>query len=96
MWVDENYTEQLSLQSLSSSFYINKEYLATLFKETYGFTVNFYIAHVRVSKAKEMLRFTDMSVEEIGEKVGIEDPNYFSGMFKRVEGVSASKYRESW
>lgn len=95
-YIDENFHEPMSLQILADSFFINKEYLAKIFKETYGFTVNAYIAHVRVAKAKELLRFTDQSVEEIGAVVGIGDPNYFSRMFRRVEGVSPKKYRDNW
>lgn len=95
-YIDEHYPHSLSLQTLASLFYINKEYLAAIFKETYGYTVNSYIAHVRISKAKEMLRFTDKTVEEIGREVGIEDGNYFSRVFKRVEGVSPKKYRERY
>ena len=95
-YIDENYQEQLSLQNLANRFYINKEYLTKLFKETYGYTVNGYISHVRISRAKELLRFTDMTVSEIGYAVGIADENYFSRVFKRVEGISPSKYRASW
>jgi len=95
-YIDENYKESMSLMSLAERFYINKEYLSKIFKEEYGFTVNGYIAHARVSRAKELLRFTDMTVEEISYAVGIADMNYFSRMFKRVEGMSPKKYRESW
>lgn len=95
-YIDENYQQSLTLQTLAGSFYVNKQYLAKLFKDTYGFTVNGYIAHIRVSKAKEMLRFTDMTVSEIGCAVGIKDVNYFSRVFKRLEGVAPGKYRESW
>ena len=45
---------------------------------------------------KEKLRFTDIRIEENGVSVGIEDPNYFARVFKRVEGVSPKQYRESW
>lgn len=95
-YIDEHYTEQLSLQTVSAHFYINKEYLAKLFKETYGFTVNSYISIVRVTRAKEMLRFTDKTISEISYAVGYSDVNYFSRAFKRVEGISPKAYRESW
>lgn len=94
--IDSNYANKMSLESLASDFYINKEYLSKIFKEEYGFTVNGYIAQVRVAKAKSLLRFSDLTVEQIGITVGISDPNYFSRMFKKVEGISPSKYRESW
>lgn len=95
-YIDESFKEQMALSSLAEKFYINKEYLSKIFKEEYGFTVNGYICHVRVTKAKELLRFTDMTIEEIALETGVADANYFSRMFKKVEGVSPGRYRESW
>lgn len=95
-YIDLNYKERMSLESLAERFYINKEYLAQIFKEEYGFTVNGYISQVRVSKAKNLLRFTDDTMDAIGAAVGIEDGNYFARVFKRVEGISPSEYRKSW
>lgn len=95
-YIDTNYTEKLTLETLASEFYINKEYLSHIFKDEYGFTVNGYIAQVRVTKAKNLLRFSDKTIEQIGAAVGIDDANYFSRTFKRVEGISPSKYRDSW
>jgi len=43
-----------------------------------------------------MLRFSDKTAEEIGYEVGIGAPAYFSRVFKEIEGVSPSVYREQW
>ena len=48
------------------------------------------------STAKQMLRFTDETVENIGYKWGLGAPHYFSRTFKQVEGISPSEYREKW
>ena len=45
---------------------------------------------------KQLLRFTDMTVDEIGVAVGMGDANYFSRMFRKVEGSSPSEYRKQW
>ena len=95
-YIEGHYKERLSLEILAEHFFINKNYLAGLFKETYGFTVNGYIAHVRISKAKALLRFSDMSIERIGAEVGIDDANYFARTFKKIEGMSPRAYRRSW
>lgn len=86
-FLDEHYCEQLSLENLAKIFYINKQYLARIFKEQYGLTVNGYLARVRITKAKSLLRFSNMTVEEIGAQVGIPDPNYFARTFKKIEGT---------
>lgn len=59
-------------------------------------TVTTYINSVRVTKAKEMLRFSEETVEAIASECGIDDHNYFSRMFKKIEGVSPGDYRRMW
>ena len=95
-YIGEHYREKLSLDSLSKRFFINKYYLAKIFKEQYGYTVNACIAQVRSGKAKELLRFSDRTVEAIGFESGFTDPNYFARCFKKVEGISPSEYRQRW
>ena len=75
---------------------INKFYLSKIFKETYGTTINNYLISKRITRAKQLLRFTDMTVDEIGVAVGMADANYFSRMFRKVEGSSPREYRKQW
>ena len=95
-YLDEHYTEKIALDDLSEHFFINKFYLSKIFKETYGTTVNNYLISKRITRAKQLLRFTDMTVDEIGAAVGMEDANYFSRMFRKVEGISPREYRKQW
>ena len=93
-YLDEHYTEKIALDDLSEHFFINKFYLSKIFKETYGTTVNNYLISKRITRAKQLLRFTDMTVDEIGAAVGMADANYFSRMFRKVEGISPREYRK--
>ena len=95
-FLDEHYKEKLSLESVASHFFIDKHYLARLFKEQYGMTMVTYLQQVRITHAKRMLRFTDKSIEEIGLECGIGELNYFSRVFKKLEGVSPSEFRRVW
>ena len=95
-FLDEHYSEKLSLESVASSFFINKHYLARRFKEQYGVTLVTYLQQVRITHAKRMLRFTDKSIEEIGLECGIGELNYFSRVFKKLEGISPSEFRRLW
>ena len=95
-FLDEHYEEKLSLESVASHFFIDKHYLARLFKEQYGVTLVTYLQQVRITHAKRMLRFTDKSIEEIGLECGIGELNYFSRVFKKLEGVSPSEFRRVW
>lgn len=95
-YLDEHFTEKLTLDELAEHFFINKFYLSKIFKETYGTTVNNYLISKRITRAKQLLRFTDMTVDEVGVAVGMGDANYFSRMFRKVEGISPREYRKQW
>ena len=51
-----------------------------------------YLARVRVEKAKELL-LTDMSIQQIMESIGIYNRTTFTRMFRRLEGITPSEYR---
>ncbi len=95
-YLDEHYTEKISLDDLSSRFFIDKFYLSKIFKDAYGTTINAYVLSRRITEAKKLLRFTDMSIDEIGSRVGMNDANYFSRSFKKLEGISPSEYKRLW
>jgi AraC-like DNA-binding protein len=95
-YLEEHYNEKITLDFLAEHFYINKFYLTRMFKEQFGFTVLSYIDHVRITHAKQLLRFSNLTVEEVGREVGIEDGAYFNRVFKKVEGVAPGEYRRMW
>ena len=95
-FVDNHYAEKITLESLAENFFINKNYLARLFKDQYGMTLTSYIQRVRITHAKMMLRFTDKKAEEIGMLCGYGELSYFSRVFKKIEGISLSEYRNMW
>lgn len=61
-----------------------------------GTTINSYLIAKRITRAKQMLRFTDKTLEEIAVSVGMNGGNYFSRMFKKIEGISPREYRKQW
>lgn len=88
--------EKITLDLLSERFFINKYYLTRLFKNEYGVTIGRYLLQIRISRAKELLRFSALPIEEIGECCGITPLYYFSRIFKQVEGISPTDYRRTW
>lgn len=95
-YLDLHYQEKISLDGLAEIFYINKFYLTRIFKEQFGLTVNNYLLQVRITHAKQLLRFTELSIEKISQDCGMNDANYFARMFKKVEGTSPGEFRKSW
>lgn len=95
-YLDSNYASRITLDLLAERFFINKFYLTRIFKEQFGESVTEYLLQVRITRAKQSLRFTDKSIEEIAHECGMHDANYFSRSFKKVEGVTPGEYRKIW
>ena len=95
-YLNENYAEKISLDELAERFYINKFYLTRVFKKQYGISINRYLLQVRLTKAKQLLRFSEETVENVGWKCGLGAAQYFAKIFKREEGLSPSEFRRKW
>lgn len=95
-YLDEHFSSKITLDELAERFYLNKFYLARVFKEQFGVSVNGYLTQIRITHAKRQLRFTDASIEKIGQECGLSDANYFSRVFKKVEGTTPGEYRKQW
>lgn len=94
-YLDTYFKDKITLDQLSSHFYINKSYMQSLFKDRYGSTINAYLNQVRITYVKQQLRFTDKTIEVLAEELHI-DPPYLSRVFKKIEGISPSAFRQSW
>lgn len=95
-YLDENYAKKIALDDLAERYFINKYYLTRVFKEQFGVSIMDYLQSIRITEAKNLLRFTNMSAEEIGMQTGIGDVYYFSRVFKKIEGISIREYRKQW
>ena len=95
-FLDENFQKKIPLDKIAEEFYISKYHMSREFKKAYGITIATYIVAKRITYAKELLRFTDMKIDEIGQFCGIEDNSYFNKVFRKLEGVTASEYRKKW
>ena len=94
-YINENYTEPLTLESLASRFYISKNTLSSRFRAEMNCTVIDYISFVRINRAKELLVTTRQSIEEISELCGYSSANYFGLIFKKSVGLSPREYRKT-
>ena len=95
-YLDNHYQEKISLDELASLFYINKFYLTRVFKEQYGLSIYSYLQQIKITHAKQLLRFTDDTLESISLACNMGDPTYFSRTFKKVEGISPGEFRKRW
>ncbi len=95
-YLETHYQEKISLDTLADAFYVNKFYMTRIFKKQYGVSIVNYLTQVRITHAKQLLRFTDMPIESISQECGMNDANYFSRVFRKVEGTSPGEFRRMW
>lgn len=92
-YVETHYMDSISLQDAARLVNMNEVYLSTLFKKEMQTSFTAYLNQRRLEKAAEYLRSTDLPNYVIAEKVGYENFNYFSRIFKKVMGTAPSEYR---
>ena len=93
-YIDENFRKDISLDDVSRHVDISPYYFSKLFKQQDGRTFIEYLTGVRIHEARRLLRSPGYSIKEIGIMCGYSDPNYFSRIFKKYEGVTPSEFRE--
>lgn len=91
-YLETHHSEDISLESLSSSMYISPTYMSKLFKQETGESPINYLIKIRMEKAKELLVQDQFSIKEIADLVGYQDAYHFSKLFKKYTGMSPSEY----
>jgi len=93
-YIDQNYANpNLKLEVIAGAFYINVQYLCTIFRQHRGMTIGNYLLDVRMERAKQAFEKGAESVTSVARNCGYEDVSYFSKCFKRYFGVSPRRYR---
>ncbi len=92
-YLNEHYSEDISVQSMASEFGYADAYFCKIFKQYFGQSFVAWLTEFRVERAMELLVESDESVGHVGKLVGYPDANYFTKVFRRVAGVSPSEYR---
>ncbi len=93
-FIQSNFNKDLTRISIQNEFNTNYDHLNRLFKKLTSYTIINYLNRVRISKSRELLEHTSLSIAEIGFTVGINDPYYFSKVFKRFTGIAPLDYRK--
>ena len=93
-YIKAHLSEKINLESLADMVFLSPGYLSLIFKQSTGDTVSHYIISQRIDEAKRLLETTNMKVNQICEKVGIDNVSYFGQQFKMICGMSPSEYRK--
>jgi len=92
-YIKNHYNSEITLEEVAGYICVSSYYFSKIFKEVTGKNYVDYITELRIEKAKEMLKSGELSIKDICFEVGYNDPNYFSRVFKKVEGVTPSEFK---
>ena len=84
--------EKPVLNDISKLVGVSVQYFSKLFKDEMGCNYVDWLNTLRIKRAKELMNTSHMSIKEVGFRVGYNDPNYFSRIFKRYEGIAPTEY----
>lgn len=90
-YINQNLSEDLTIQHLAAQFYMSSSYMCKIFKDVTGTTINRYIIDKRISLARTLLA-EGWSVTETGSQCGFHDYSNFIRAFTKNVGVSPKKY----
>jgi AraC-like DNA-binding protein len=95
-WINEHYTEKVSLDRIAAELNLSKYYASHVFKEVTGFTVMEYVMACRLNQVKYLLEMEpDQSLTDVSRATGFESVAHFSRFFKEKVGTTPSQYRKT-
>lgn len=95
IYISEHFHEpDISLGSVAASINVCVPYFCFLFKKELGETFVGYLTNVRMKKAKELLCCSSKRITQISAEVGYNDYHYFTGLFKKLNGITPCEFRK--
>lgn len=95
LYLDQNYMEDLTLKKVADVLHVNSVYLGSIFKKNLNLNQSFakYLNNYRIAKAIALITTTNQDINEISNKVGYNNSNYFFRVFKDQTSMSPTEYR---
>ncbi len=94
-YIRENYNQDFNMAVVSNEVSMNYSLFSIAFKEYTGTNFVNYLKELRMKKAKEYLKNSELRIGEISQRVGYENEKHFMKIFKTMYGVSPTEYRKS-
>ncbi|MCS7180139.1 MAG: AraC family transcriptional regulator [bacterium] len=93
-YIYSNIESKITSLDIAKKLILSQRYIQKIVKDFTGYSFSNFVNMLRIEKAKELLKNENFQVKYIAHKVGIFNVNYFSRLFKKIEGVSPTKYRD--
>jgi AraC-like DNA-binding protein/quercetin dioxygenase-like cupin family protein len=89
------YSTQLTMEEIARQVGLSPRHFSRLFAQELGMTVQDYLAILRIRKAKDLLKNSDLGITQIAYALGFNSSQYFTTCFKRLEHITPKDYRSS-
>ncbi|NQZ68924.1 MAG: helix-turn-helix transcriptional regulator, partial [Lentisphaeria bacterium] len=93
-YLEDHYDTNVTVEDLAKTVYLSVPRFYLVFKETVGMPPLEYVQRLRLQKSLELLLVTDLTINEIADRVGYKDQFHYSKRFKKLYGMSPSAYRQ--
>lgn len=90
----EYFNQNLSIETIADLVNMSPVYLGRLFKKLTSKSISDYISEIRMAKAENLLKETDLSINEILENTGFVSSGYFYTQFRKIHGITPNEYRQ--
>ena len=94
-FINLNLSSNITVKKIASEIGLSPDYLTRLFKKELGVNIITYINQKRIYTSLNLLKTTNLSIEEIADLIGLNNTSYFYTLFKKQIGMSPKKYRTS-
>ena len=94
-YIEENYTDNITLQDVAQTINYNPTYVSTLFGVYTGLNFKTYLDSFRVHKAVKMLKGSCSTIADISAQCGFSNIRTFNNVFRKVTGMTPSEFRNT-
>ncbi|MGN0578941.1 MAG: AraC family transcriptional regulator [Ruminiclostridium sp.] len=95
-WIKNHYYQPFDIAELAAAVGYDADYLSSLFKRSTGISIVRYTNQLRIKTAKTLLSNYDITIKEAAFSCGFSDEKYFMKVFKQLEGLTPSRYKNSF
>lgn len=89
----QNITGRFTVDELAARFHMSASHYTAVFKKKTGMSPMDYFIRMKIQYACQMLSQSDLRIKEVADKIGYDDPYYFSRIFKKITGKSPAQYK---
>jgi AraC-like DNA-binding protein len=95
LYMQQHLSQTITLDNIAQAAHLSVSFFSRKFKQDTGYAPIEYFNHLRIQKACQLLHFSKLRINEVASHIGIDDPFYFSRLFKKQMGISPLVYRKN-